>query len=75
MLKHLSFFENMEGHPIFEFMDSQMAAFLEKNGFIFTNFNYPDDNGPMVSRIVLSAYHDIEDVQRLGHVLNQYMGQ
>lgn len=65
-----SFFNHMEGHPSFEFKDANLAMALEKNGFITTYFNYPDAEGPIVGRIVLSAYHEKEDVQQLANCLN-----
>ncbi|WP_318309068.1 pyridoxal phosphate-dependent aminotransferase family protein [Flagellimonas crocea] len=69
-LKNPSFFNHMNGHPTFEFSDATLAKSLEEKGFIITNFNYPDAKGPLVSRIVLSAYHTKEDVQQLVNCLN-----
>ena len=73
-LKNPSFFDHMENHPTFEFQNSEVASALNKAGFIFTNFNYPDENGPVVSRIVLSAYHKKRDVQKLADSLNAIVG-
>ena len=72
-LKNPSFFNHMEGHPSFEFQNIRIAASLKNDGFIFTNFNYPDDNGPIVSRIVLSAYHEKDDIRRLANSLNSHL--
>lgn len=72
-LRHPAFFDHLKGHPTFEFVDATLAQKLEKNGFIFTNFNYPDDNGPLVSRIVLSAYHTKDDILHLAHSLNNLL--
>ena len=72
-LKNLSFFNHMEGHPTFEFQDAKVASALIKDGFIFTNFNYPDENGPIVSRIVLSAYHTKDDIRRLIYSLKKHL--
>ncbi|WP_127137719.1 pyridoxal phosphate-dependent aminotransferase family protein [Flagellimonas oceanensis] len=69
-LKNASFFTHMEGHPTFEFQNTEVASALNEDGIIFTNFNYPDENGPIVSRIVLSAYHTKEDIQTLANKLN-----
>lgn len=69
-LKDPSFFAHLPGHPTFEFENSTLASQLEKKGFLFTNFNYPDANGPLVSRIVLSAYHNKNDVEQLCTALN-----
>jgi len=65
-----SFFNHLEGHPTFEFVDAELAKSLESNGIVFTNFTYPDENGPLVSRLVLSAYHKKEDVLQLANCLN-----
>ncbi|KAB5492083.1 MULTISPECIES: pyridoxal phosphate-dependent aminotransferase family protein [Flagellimonas] len=70
VLHHPSLFKHMEGHPTYEFEDADLARTLEKNGFITTYFNYPDAYGPIVGRIVLSAYHDKEDIQQLANCLN-----
>lgn len=64
------YFQHMKGHPTFEFENASLAQELEDQGFIVTNFNYPDADGPLVSRIVLSAYHKKEDVQQLANCLN-----
>jgi len=69
-LKNPLFFEHLQGHPSFEFQNDQMASALHRDGFVFTNFNYPDKNGPMVSRIVLSAYHTKNDIQKLTESIN-----
>jgi 7-keto-8-aminopelargonate synthetase-like enzyme len=73
-LKSPLFFNHMEGHPTFEFQDTGVATALNKNGFIFTNFNYPDENGPLVSRIVLSAYHTKQDIENLVGCINVVTG-
>ena len=64
-LKSPSFFVHLPGHPTFEFQNAALASRLEQKGFLFTNFNYPDANGPLVSRIVLSAYHTKKDIEQL----------
>lgn len=70
LLQHPSLFKHMEGHPTYEFEDADLALALEKNGFITTYFNYPDADGPIVGRIVLSAYHEKEDIHQLANCLN-----
>ncbi|MCB0373928.1 MAG: pyridoxal phosphate-dependent aminotransferase family protein [Muricauda sp.] len=69
-LEQPTFFDHMKGHPTFEFVDATLAKSLEEQGFIFTNFKYPDEHGPLVSRIVLSAYHKKEDVLQLANCVN-----
>ncbi|GLU44290.1 aminotransferase class I/II-fold pyridoxal phosphate-dependent enzyme [Allomuricauda sp. NBRC 101325] len=70
LLKHPQFFDHLDGHPTFEFTDDAMAKSLETEGFLFTNFRYPDESGPLVSRIVLSAYHQKEDILKLVNCIN-----
>lgn len=70
LLDHPSLFKHMEGHPTYEFEDADLAKALEKNGFISTYFNYPDADGPIVGRVVLSAYHEKDDIQQLAYCLN-----
>lgn len=73
-LRAPTFFDHVKGHPTFEFMDAGFARALESNKIIFTNFNYPDENGPLVSRLVLSAYHSHDDIARLATTINQLLG-
>lgn len=73
-VRNVSFFMQMEGHPTFEFQDEQLAHELIDNRFIFTNFHYPDDTGPLISRIVLSAYHTTEDIEALAQRVNALIG-
>lgn len=74
LVRDISFFMHMDGHPTFEFQDEKIAAALTQDRFVFTNFRYPDDNGPLISRIVLSAYHTAEDVETLAKSLNSHIG-
>lgn len=69
-LNSLSRYNHLEGHPTFEFDDAGLAKTLEQKGFIITNFNYPDAQGPLVGRIVLSAHHNLEDIEQLTDCLN-----
>jgi len=63
-------YDHLEGHPTFEFGDANLARTLEQKGFVITNFNYPDAQGPLVGRIVLSAHHSPEDIEQLADCLN-----
>lgn len=72
-LDYPSFFDHLEGHPTFEFRDVHLAQALENNRIVFTNFTYPDENGPLVSRLVLSAYHTQEDILQLANIVNRLL--
>jgi len=47
-----------------------LATALEDKGFVITNFHYPNAQGPLVGRIVLSAHHHKEDILALANCLN-----
>src|SRR5690606_30601361 len=63
----------MEGHPAFTFSNKELADYLEANRIIVTNFPYPSENDPIMSRIVLSAYHSEKDIDRLVNLINRYL--
>lgn len=69
-LKSISQFNHLEGHPTFEFGNASLAKALEDKGYIITHFHYPDADGPLLGRIVISAYHSREDVVQLAHCLD-----
>ncbi|MGB6153883.1 MAG: aminotransferase class I/II-fold pyridoxal phosphate-dependent enzyme [Pricia sp.] len=64
-------FSGMVGHPAFSFSDVQLTEYLEQQGIILTNFPYPDENSQVMSRIVLSAHHLDDDVDKLTTLLNE----
>jgi len=61
-----------DNYPAFYFSNPQIAKFLESKGILITNFNYPNENSPVMSRIVISASHTVEDIEQLAQWLNQY---
>ena len=71
-LRNPSYFNHLDGHPTFEFQNEGLAHALHQDGFIFTNFHYPNKNGPLVSRLVLSAYHTDEDIKKLAESVNAH---
>lgn len=42
-----------------------MAAWLEERGILISSFAYPDPTGTVIDRVVLSALHRDEDLERL----------
>lgn len=55
----------MKNHPAFTFSDTALSSKLLNNNIIVSNFNYPNEDSPLMSRIVLSAYHKKEDIDYL----------
>lgn len=71
-LKNSMLFDFLEGYPVFYFSNAQIAAYLERKHILITNFNYPTKDAPMMSRIVISAAHQKEDILKLARLLNAY---
>ncbi|MFX0556632.1 aminotransferase class I/II-fold pyridoxal phosphate-dependent enzyme [Maribacter sp. CXY002] len=65
-------FRHMEGHPTFSFQNELLVTHLEKHGIIITNFNYPNENSKITSRIVLSASHTIQDINTLCNTIKSF---
>ncbi len=69
-LKNLNQFKYLENYPVFYFSNDKLVNYLEENNILITNFKYPDDDSPILSRIVLSASHTKEDIGFLVEKLN-----
>ncbi|MFD0799404.1 pyridoxal phosphate-dependent aminotransferase family protein [Maribacter chungangensis] len=67
--QHKSLFYYMEGHPSFSFNNPKLTDLLFKHKIVVTDFNYPNENAPVMSRIVLSASHTKEDIIQLSSLL------
>ncbi|WP_009033083.1 aminotransferase class I/II-fold pyridoxal phosphate-dependent enzyme [Indibacter alkaliphilus] len=66
---------NDSGFPIYSFNNRKWVAQLEEEGVIISSFPYPEPTDPWVNRIVLSANHEQEDLQRLYLILEKIQGQ
>ncbi|MFS4491377.1 aminotransferase class I/II-fold pyridoxal phosphate-dependent enzyme [Maribacter sp. 2308TA10-17] len=69
-LKNPELLNYLDNYPAFYFSNPKIASFLEKNDVLITNFNYPNEDSPLMSRIVLSAVHTREDITVLAELLN-----
>lgn len=69
-LKNSGNFHFMKAHPAFTFSNVQLTEYLAVHKIIVSSFPYPDENAHLMSRIVLSAAHKKEDIERLLHYLN-----
>ena len=65
-------FRFTQKHPAFIFENSELVDYLEENGVVITNFKYPNDEGVLMSRIVISAAHTKDDIELLSELLNSY---
>ncbi|MCF2445809.1 aminotransferase class I/II-fold pyridoxal phosphate-dependent enzyme [Dyadobacter sp. CY345] len=55
-------------YPVFCSLDSNLFDFLETNGILASCFSYPQPTDPPVTRLVISALHQKEDLDRLAEV-------
>ncbi len=72
LVQNISYFKSMRGHPAFTFQDVQLTDFLENNGFVLTNFRYPEESATLMSRIVISSYHLKDDIRYISESINAY---
>lgn len=69
-LKNPKQFNYLDNYPAFYFSNPRIASTLEKNHVLITTFNYPNENSPLICRIVLSAGHTKNDIVYLAGLLN-----
>lgn len=55
--------------PAFVYTDAGWVSELEKAGIITSSFPYPTPESPSVNRIVISAFHKLEDLMFLNQVI------
>ncbi|MCG2462250.1 aminotransferase class I/II-fold pyridoxal phosphate-dependent enzyme [Flavobacteriaceae bacterium F89] len=65
-------FLHLEGHPAFNYTNNDLTDYLETNRIIVTNFPYPTGDASLISRIVLSAHHTENDIERLTSLINSF---
>lgn len=71
LTKHLPGLKYDLRFPVFVLPDMLNEKVFENSNIIISAFAYPDPAGPRVKRIVLSAVHTPEDLERLTSVLEQ----
>ncbi len=72
LVENIATFKSINGHPAYTFQDEQLTDFLENNGFILTNFNYPEESATLMSRIVISSHHLKDDIGYISESINAY---
>ncbi len=72
-VKNLATLTNHPGHPAFEFENESLHNALKENEIIVTEFRYPTDSDPLISRIVLNARHSKDDIDKLVAVVNDFL--
>jgi len=62
----------IKGHSAFSFSNPDLIPFLKENEIVVTNFHYPNEEGALVSRLVISAHHTEADIHQLTKTLNSF---
>lgn len=57
--------------PVFLLPDNLTASILLEQGIIISSFPYPDPEGKMLNRIVISSIHKTEDLEILADAINE----
>jgi 8-amino-7-oxononanoate synthase len=68
----LYFLNSVDDYPVFAFDDESLVEKLEQDNIIISSFPYPNMTDPCVNRIVISAYHEEEDLYRLAASLKKH---
>lgn len=55
----------IEGFPVFYSKNAELSHDLIQKQILVSSFPYPDKNGPIINRIVLSSWHDQNDILKL----------
>lgn len=63
--RRASLFSWLPDYPVFRIDDEDLATHLADRGFCFSRFRYPSPSDPVVSRLVLSAGHSPDEIDRL----------
>ncbi|WP_224490256.1 aminotransferase class I/II-fold pyridoxal phosphate-dependent enzyme [Robertkochia flava] len=70
--EYLDRFAWSEGYPCFSISDDALPGYLKERGVVITNFHYPNADSPLMCRIVISAFHEENDILQLTQTLNEY---
>jgi 8-amino-7-oxononanoate synthase len=58
-------------YPVYTFKDRHWVKQLEEKGIVVSSFPYPDLTDPWTNRIIISAFHEEEDLLLLHKLISQ----
>lgn len=73
LAKELAGSENwnfMTDFPVYLAKNTDLSRILKQKGVLISSFPYPDKDGPMINRVVLSSWHNTSDIEELIQALN-----
>jgi 8-amino-7-oxononanoate synthase len=60
----------MTDFPVYLAKNTDLSRILKQKGVLISSFPYPDKDGPIINRIVLSSWHNTSDIEELIKALN-----
>src|SRR5690606_37957428 len=63
--------EGSENYPVFKLTKDSWVQKLEEKRIIISSFKYPTVDSPLINRIIISAFHQPEDISYLVHTLKE----
>ncbi len=72
LLKRNDIFKWLAHYPVFEYSDEDLSQYLFEHRICVTNFNYPAERDSWQSRIVISAIHHQNDIEKLADLVNKF---
>jgi 7-keto-8-aminopelargonate synthetase-like enzyme len=75
LLRNLKDIYGELGLPIYSFNERKWVSQLEGEGIIVSSFPYPSPTDPWTNRIVISASHEISDLNKLYSVMEKIQNQ
>lgn len=64
--------ESIENYPVFCSRNPNLYPYLLENKILTSHFSYPQPTDPPIVRLVITASHQKEDLDRLGEVLSNF---
>ncbi|MDQ8197451.1 aminotransferase class I/II-fold pyridoxal phosphate-dependent enzyme [Pelagicoccus enzymogenes] len=71
--KDVPYFEYNSGHPAFSLNNPDLANHLEANDILITRFQYPTEKAKNLARIVLTASHTAQDIEKLSKAIQSFV--
>lgn len=60
----------IEDFPVYLAKNADLSNALKQKGVLISSFPYPDKNGPVINRVVLSSWHSKLDIEELIKTIN-----
>jgi 7-keto-8-aminopelargonate synthetase-like enzyme len=71
-ISNLGLFQHFSDYPVFYTPDNHLYDYLLERGVFISSFPYPTPQDACITRVVLSALHTLEDIDRVADLVTQY---